>query len=187
MDIKTGAAVLTVDSRTQGPFCVLVDVDDWERVNAHRWRILKPKGSDRIYFKTYVKGAGGKWKTLLLHRVIMDAPTHLEVDHIHHNYCDLRKTELRVVTRKQNQENTWKPITRRTSSRFRGVYRNARSGKWFAGIKHEQKSFHIGTFPGTPEGEIEAARAFDRKALELFTHATSASINFPIEDYQRSA
>jgi hypothetical protein len=83
-------------------------------------------------------------------------------------------------------ENARKPMARKTSSQFRGVYRKSRSGKWCANIQHNQQSTHVGTFPGTPEGEIEAARAYDRKALELFTHVTSVSLNFPIEDYQQA-
>ncbi len=186
-DPETGAAILTVTSKTHGMFHVLVDVADWERVNAHVWRVLKPKSNnERVYFRTDIRHPDGKRKTVLLHRFLLNAPSHLEVTHTHHSFCDLRKSELKIVTRKQNQENVWGPIARRTSSRFRGVYWSARSGKWCANIEHHQEPIHIGTFPGTPEGEIEAARAFDRKALELFTHLTNESLNFPIADYQEA-
>ena len=182
IDIETGAAILTVVSPEQ-TFYVLMDADDFVRVTAFAWRVLKPKSNNnRVYFRTDAKQPDGKWKTLLLHRFIMHAPSHLEVANVHHKFCDLRKSELRIVTRKQNQENVRGPITRRTSSRFRGVYWNRESVKWCANIQHHQKPIHIGTFPGTPDGEVEAARAFDQKALELFTYVTDESLNFPIAD-----
>lgn len=57
------------------------------------------------------------------------------------------------------------------TSVFRGVYLN--KGKWNAQIKKGRKSYFL--YRG--ENEEEAARAYDRKALEL--HGKKAILNFP--------
>jgi hypothetical protein len=44
-------------------------------------------------------------KTFLLHRLIMDAPQGLEVDHINHDKLDNRRSNLRIVTHKKNTQN----------------------------------------------------------------------------------
>jgi group I intron endonuclease len=62
------------------------------------------------------------------------------------------------------------------SSAYRGVCWHAHKngcGKWKASIKHKGKKIHIGLF----DDEIEAAKAYDEKAL-LF-HGIKAKLNFP--------
>jgi hypothetical protein len=46
---------------------------------------------------------------------------------------------------------------------------------------HNYERIFLGIFPPTPEGEIEAARTYDRQAIELGWPASG--LNFPIEDY----
>ena len=50
------------------------------------------------------------------------------------------------------------------SSIFKGVVWYKITGKWRATIKIAQKDIHIGYF----DTELEAAEAYDEKALELF-------------------
>lgn len=52
-----------------------------------------------------------------------------------------------------------------TSSRFKGVYWRRDRGKWAASIMVAGRRRHLGQFPGTEQGEISAARAYDREAL----------------------
>jgi hypothetical protein len=183
IDIETGAAVLTVMSRKYGRFDVLIDPEDWERICEHSWWVHHGK-NNYVYFATQVRQADGKWKTLKLHRFLMGSPAGLEVDHIHHNYLDLRKSELRITTHKQNGRNQRKQNTP-ASSCFKGVSWHKLRGKWSASIKHNGKSIYLGLFPATPSGEIAAARSYDRKALELF--GAYALLNFPIDQLQKLA
>jgi hypothetical protein len=58
-------------------------------------------------------------------------------------------------------------------SRFVGVFPNR--DRWQAAITCKGKKFHVGFF----DDEVEAARARDRKAIELF--GQFARLNFPEE------
>lgn len=60
------------------------------------------------------------------------------------------------------------------ASAFKGVF--AQREKWFARITIEYQVRHLGTF----ESEVDAARAYDAAALELF--GPDAKLNFPKEE-----
>jgi hypothetical protein len=107
-------------------------------------------------------------------------PRHLilrsaDVDHVHHDYLDCRKSELRLVTNQENCQNQRKQSN--TSSRYKGVGFDKTCGKWKSQIKQNYKSIHLGYFPPTIDGELSAAIAYDIKAIELF--GEFAKLNFP--------
>lgn len=74
----------------------LIDIEDIEKVLQYRW--YKNNKNDII---TYVNR-----KPIMLHRLIMNFPEGLQIDHINHNRSDNRKNNLRIVTNAQNQWNT---------------------------------------------------------------------------------
>ena len=49
---------------------------------------------------------------------------------------------------------------------------------WVAKIVNNKQQIHIGTF----NTDIEAAKAYDKKAIEL--HGEFAKLNFPLENYK---
>lgn len=72
----------------------LIDKKDLEKVTKYKWRLA---GS-------YVKG--GEDNNTWLHRFIMDCVDgDMDVDHINHNTYDNRRSNLRIVTRKENCSN----------------------------------------------------------------------------------
>jgi hypothetical protein len=165
VDELTSAMLLEVTSKTHGTYNALIDAEDAERVSQHTWHVLGAS-SARIDFATKVRKPDGKRTTLPLHRFIMNAPDGMEVDHIHHNYCDLRKTELRCANNQQNGYN--RRSNSNTTSRFKGVSWYKQTSKWLAQISQNGRSMYLGYFTGTPEGELEAALAYNAKAVELF-------------------
>ncbi|MBN2130267.1 MAG: HNH endonuclease, partial [Sedimentisphaerales bacterium] len=108
-----------------------------------------------------------------MHREIMQPPPGMMVDHIDGNSLDNRRRNMRNCTNQQNMQNLAK--SPRASGRFKGVYYDKRRRTWYARICHNGKSIHLGTF-GT---EIEAARAYDKAAMELF--GEFACLNLPDE------
>jgi hypothetical protein len=106
-----------------------------------------------------------------MHRQITSAPPGLVVDHINHNGLDNRKDNLRLCTRAQNALNQ-RP-RKGTSSRYKGVYWHERDKRFYAQISHKGRRYHLGSY----KSEIQAAKAYDKKAKELF--GEFAHLNFP--------
>ena len=98
-----------------------------------------------------------------------------DIDHINHIKDDNRIKNLRDVTRSQNSMNA--SIQSGTSSQYKGVTWDKRVNKWQAYITLNREFKYLGLFTI----EKEAARAYDRAALEHF--GIYANLNFPIEDY----
>ena len=102
-----------------------------------------------------------------------------EIDHINHIRDDNRLENLRDVTRSQNGMNS--SIETGRTSQYKGVHWAKKANKWKAQIGINGKQKYLGYFTI----EIEAARAYDRAALEHF--GIYAKLNFPIEDYDLAA
>lgn len=150
---------------SRGLFAV-VDACDFERLNRHKWCALSAGHT------CYAVRSENR-RTILMHREIMHPPKGMVVDHIDGNGLFNRQSNLRVCTQAQNGYN--RAPSRRRTSRFKGLYYCRRKRKWIAEIIFNKHKTHIGTFAD----EVEAARARDRKAVEL--HGVYAFLNFPDE------
>jgi hypothetical protein len=112
-------------------------------------------------------------KKILMHRQIMQPPKGMVVDHIDANRANNCRFNLRVCTRQENMHNKRKHSG--SSSQFKGVGYLKRRRKWYARIWCMGERISLGNF----DEEAEAARAYDRKAAELF--GEYARLNFPEE------
>lgn len=74
---------------------VIVDDDDYEKYNHLRWHL-----SDTGYAVRRVNG-----ETTRLHRLIMECPEDLVVDHLNGDRLDCRKNNMRVCSQKENSKN----------------------------------------------------------------------------------
>lgn len=99
-------------------------------------------------------------KGVTMHRLLMGAPG-LQVDHIDGDGLNNRRSNLRIGTNSQNQANRRRAFG---ASRFKGVHHEKRGKPWKAAIKISGEKIHLGSF----DDEAEAARAYDRAALEHF-------------------
>ena len=98
------------------------------------------------------------------------------IDHIDRNKLNNSIDNLRESSRSENCANIG--LRRTNTSGYVGiVYVPGERKAWKAQIRHNRKRFLVGYFL-TPE---EAAKARDKKALELF--GEYAYTNFPREDY----
>jgi hypothetical protein len=146
-----------------------VDDEDYERISAFRWRAsgaaLKPYA---------ITGFGTVSKSskppIYMHRMILECPAGMVIDHINNNGLDNRRSNLRFCTHRQNiaRSNT---ANRVGSSGFIGVFPSVGSSTFYARIGKKG----LGSFRN-PE---DAARAYDAASIEEF--GEFARLNFPEE------
>jgi len=149
-------------SLTQGKFAI-VDAADYEWLSKYNWLAMTSYNTTYAFRKE-------NGKVILMHREIMKPRKGQVVDHINRNGADNRRSNLRNCSNRQNVCNAG---PRGGTSQYRGVCRHGT--KWSADIGHLSVRVHIGLFVE----EIEAARAHDRKAIEL--HGQYAYLNLPDE------
>ncbi|MEN6578932.1 MAG: HNH endonuclease [Phycisphaerales bacterium] len=151
----------------------MVDPQDYERVSACKW--CASRTGNQWYAQRRVHG-----KTLRMHQFIMNPPKGMVVDHANGNGLDNRRTNLRVCTKLQNAWNKKRRKQEGAGSRFIGVYPCQRPpGKWCIKVQCNGEVTNLSPF----DTDVEAARARDRKALELF--GEYAMLNFPEEREHR--
>lgn len=137
---------------THGKFTI-IDTEDYFSIGRFKWGL-----SDQGYaIRTDNNG-----KNIRMHRIVINPPVNLEVDHINRNKLDNRRENLRIATRSQNQHNT--PPRKNNKSGFKGVSWSNSNQKWLVNITSNSKMTHIGFF-NTKE---EAARAYNIAAQERF-------------------
>ncbi len=146
---------------SQNEFAI-VDTEDLRLLDEHKWSLSK---TTRV---NYAKRLAGK-KSVYMHRVIMNAPAGMQIDHINGNGLDNRRVNLRLCNNRQNQQNARK--RKNTASQFKGVDWHGK--RWRARIRVNGKQIGIGRF----KSEFLAAEAYDQKAVELF--GEFARLNFP--------
>lgn len=141
-------------------YVAVVDDEDYSLVAGDRWYAhvkTRSDGTMRVYAKRRIKTLVG-WSMQSLHRVIMDAPDGIQVDHINGKGLDNRRSNLRMCSHAENQHNR-RPQTGCTS-KFKGVYWNKAGAKWMARIGVNGKQKHLGSFTS----EQDAAQAYNLAA-----------------------
>jgi muconolactone delta-isomerase len=114
---------------------ILVDLDDFPLVADFNWYLSK--GYAYAYDNT-------QQKIISMHRLLMNPPDFLEVDHINHHPWDNRRSNLRITTTAQNQSNSKLRID--NTSGYKGVTFNKRQRKWKAHIRVDGEKKHLGLF-----------------------------------------
>lgn len=133
----------------------LIDVEDYDKVKKYIWYV-DPNGY-------VVSSRGNNGRAMKIHRLIMDVldKPNIEIDHIHHNLRDNRKSELRTASRSENCIN--RQLEHLNNSGTIGVYQHS-NGAWCAQINYDKKHIYLGYY-NTYEDAVAA-----RKAAEKLYH-----------------
>lgn len=139
----------------------LVDAADYDWLMQWRWWARWKKQTKTFCAYRSVHDFDTKRShTVLMHRLIMDAPVGILVDHIDGDTLNNRRQNLRLATNSQNMAN------RKTNSNsiagLKGV--SFFGSKWRAEIQCNNKRYPLGSF-STPE---EAHAAYIEAAKRLF-------------------
>lgn len=153
---------------TKGKFAI-VDSVDFEYLNQYRWHA---KMGGHTFYAARKAIIAGRERTVNMHRLIMNAPRGIFIDHINHNGLDNRRQNLRFATA---QQNSWNNSVRRPrgSSRYKGVSWNRNKRRWYATICVDGRNKFLGSF----KDETEAARIYDEAAKKF--RGDFAYLNFP--------
>jgi hypothetical protein len=142
----------------------LVDDEDFERVKIFSYR-LTGSGEGSVHTKSKIKNKNysSGWQTISasLASIVMGRPGEM-YDHKDRNPLNNRKSNLREATYQQNSFNRSKMIN--GESDFVGVGYNRAARRYRARIMFGGKRLFLGYF----KLEIDAARAYNKKAIELF-------------------
>jgi hypothetical protein len=134
----------------------IVDFEDRDRVMKFKWIV-----DNRYIRSTHRKG-------IFLHHHIKGVKR--KIDHKNRFTGDNRKLNLRFASSSQNAINT--KIYKSNTSGYKGVCLNKKNGNYVAYISRKGNRIHLGSF----ESSVDAALAYNIKALELFGNFANLNI-----------
>lgn len=154
---------LDVSTKNHPGFKCKVDVDDLPRLNGMRWAVtlMGERGYKLPYVRTRIGGKRDA-RYIRLHRLIMNAPDGVEVDHINGDTLDNRKSNLRLATRLEQSRNTG--MRRNNTTGYKGVSLIKSSGLYRAYIVVDRRQIHLGVY----EDPALASEAYETAAESLF-------------------
>jgi len=129
---------------TQNQFAI-VDDEDYDRIVSFNSWCASTHQRRKTFYAVSSRVVNGKCKLFRMHRLIMgvDDP-HVFVDHIDGNGLNNQKSNLRICSKFQNQQN--RPKNKNNSSGHKGVHRDKARDKWAAKIMVNRKNIALGRF-----------------------------------------
>lgn len=141
---------ITIKSRVYGDHEMIIDDDKFNIVSSMHINII-PNLAGNLYARTTQNG-----KPIYLHRLLLNAPKNMTVDHINHNTLDNRIENLLLVTQRENLRN-------------RRVFKNNKLGERLISICCNKYQVHYTTKNGRAHRyfhTINAAKSFRDQILK---------------------
>ena len=119
----------------------VIDASDVPIVEKNNWHAMV---SPRSVYAAKNSCRGGKRVMVIMHRLLIQAPDKLEVDHIDGDGLNNSRCNLRLATKAQNAHNSRTPIN--NTSGYKGVWWNKRDNVFLCRIGVNGKYKHLGSF-----------------------------------------
>lgn len=149
-----------------GMLYTLVSVEDYDLASSLLLSAHYDKSSDRYYVSVSRDGKHDK-----LHRILLEAPKGIQVDHRNREPLDNRRWNLRLATDSQQMANQRRRST--NTSGFIGVWFRKERNRWCGLVTYKGKDYF------TPHCMTAEEAARERDALALQIHGEFANLNFP--------
>lgn len=149
----------------------MIDDEDEALLARANWYAMKDYRTQTWYCMAWERTKDGRHR-LAMHRILMNDPKGMLIDHVDGNGLNNQRENLRLATCQQNSRNRISP--RQRAGTFKGLNWDAQRGKWMAKIYVNYRCINLGRYP-RPE---DAARAYDRAAVAYF--GQFAKLNFPV-------
>lgn len=162
-EIPLSKQVRSNNNKRNAGLVAIVDDEDYDFLMQWNWSAVSTHRRNGGYAMRRDNRTG---KTYLMHRVILDAPDGMEVDHIDGSGLDNQRANLRLVTLQQNRQNRSRGRNNQTG--YKGVTFDKKSGKW-------AMSFRV-----LFDSAEEAAQVYDQLARAIYRE--HANTNFPESD-----
>lgn len=163
---------------SQGLFAIIDDADS----HLSGWKWSAHKFRDRFYAMRGECTSRGR-RPMRLHHAVIGQPIvkGVVVDHINGDSLDCRRSNLRIVTTRENLLNRKERIEGRTTSRFCGVHRTRNPvNPWAVRVKVNGMSVFVGGFR-TEELAAAAHKAFLESLREsIIPTVLSKTVSFKI-------
>lgn len=148
-------------------YAAIVDDEDFDYLA--QWRWTSDVGKHAIYAVRKETLDNGTTRKVLMHRVIINAPDDLQVDHKNGDGIDNRRCNLRLATLSQNRQNA--KLRKDNCVGSKGVHFDKQHRKYRARIQANNKRIEIGLFRTVEE----ARKAYEQSAKQY--HGEFARLN----------
>lgn len=131
----------------------LVDDEDYEKTKVYKWYGERGASNNTFYARTAYR--------VSIHRLIMDSPQGLEINHINGNGLDNRRQNLEICTKTKN--GLWRvAVNKNNKSGCPGVSWHKQQRKWYVTVRMDGKNRYLGLYEKL-ENAIEARKQFSIK------------------------
>lgn len=137
-----------------------IDDKDFEELGQMRWEL---DGNGYVYSRSQ---RNRSVKRIWLHKLLLDCPRSMEIDHIDGNILNNQRANLRVVTHADNLKN--QKLRKNNTTGLNGVGWFGAGKKWRARIMVDYKEIHLGYFEDKQEA-IKARRKAEQTYFGEFT------------------
>jgi hypothetical protein len=148
----------------------IATIDDCDaHLAEYKWWYVENKGSSGYATRKFCLPVRGKMLAIRLHHAVMGQPINkFEIDHIDGNGLNNCRSNLRIVTRRENMSNCKIHRNGKKLSKYIGVTFNKITNKWVAQIQIRSRRIYIGSF-NTEEEARDAYQNFLHKITNVMT------------------